>query len=417
MSLPLGIALLLMCVATEAFFSGSEIAMVHADRIRLQAQADDGDVGAGRALKLLSDESSLLGTCLIGTNLSTVTGATLAALLLLEFGITDGWTVTGVFAPMTLLFGEALPKTVMQHHAERVVPVVAGPLLFFRAVFRPFLAVVRAWNGLLTRVVGGSGSAGYLSRQELLDLLETHRQSPIDPEERRLIRGVLSLSEITVEEAMTPLVQVVAVHLDATVGVAADIAVRTHHSRLPVYSKRIDNIVGMVHQADLLFLPDDGAPLADHVRQVRFVPDSKRADELFAEMRAEGEHFAVVVDEYGGCVGIVTLEDLLEELVGDIEDERDLVRPRLLALEDGTWSVPGDAAIDEVERRLGIDLPDGDYETIAGLVLFHLGHIPTSGETVELDPIRLRVEEATDRAVKRLHLERIPAPEAGTADA
>jgi putative hemolysin len=163
-----------------------------------------------------------------------------------------------------------------------------------------------------------------------------------------------------------------------------------------------------VHQTDLLFLDDDAAPLAPHVRLVPFVPDAKSADALFSEMRSSGEHFVVVVDEHGGCVGILTLEDLLEQFVGDIQDERDVVRPTLLELEDGSWSVPGHAEVEEVVGRVGIALPEGDYETIAGLVLASLGRIPTTGEVVELPGARLRVEEATDRAVRRVRL--IPAP-------
>ncbi|MCB9665613.1 MAG: HlyC/CorC family transporter [Alphaproteobacteria bacterium] len=405
MSLATGVLLILVFVTIEAFFSGSEIAMVNADRVRLQAAAERGEQGAAKALALLSDEPTLLATCLIGTNFCTVSGSTVAATLILTRGLGDAELATLLFTPITLVLGEALPKTVMQHHADRVAPWIAWPLTAARTAFRPFLAVVRAWNVVLLRVIGKPAGEGQLTRQELLDLLEEEQPGPIHPEERRLIRGVLSLQELTVAECMTPLIRVVAVAEDATVGVAADIAVRTQHSRLPVYSRRIDHIVGVVHQADLLFLVEDGAPLREHVRPASFVPDAKRADALFAEMRSEGEHFAVVVDEYGGCVGIVTLEDLLEELVGDIEDERDVVRPTIIELDDGSWVMPGNLELDELLRRTGVELPEGDYETVAGFVLAQLGRIPATGEEVMVGTARLRVDEATDRAVRRVRLE------------
>lgn len=405
MSLFAGLALIALCIVTEAFFSGSEIAMVNADRVRLQTRRDDGDAGAARALDLLADEASLLATCLIGTNLTTVTGSAVAANLLLTHGVSDGWMATLVFTPLVLVFGEALPKTVMQHHADTVVPRVALPLSLARTLMAPFLVVVRLWNLALVKLTGGTVAGGYLTRRELLDLLETTEVGPIQAEDRRLIRGVLSLQDTDVEAIMTPLVRVVAVAEDATVGVAADIAIRTQHSRLPVYRGRIDNIVGEVHQTDLLFIADDAAPLAAHVRPVRFVPDSKPADALFAEMRDHGDHLVVVVDEYGGCVGLVTLEDLLEEFVGDIEDERDVRRPTMIKLDDGAWSLPGNAELDEVQTRTGVELPEGPYETVAGLVLANLGHIPAIGESVILGCGTLRVEDATDRAVRRVRLE------------
>lgn len=401
MSPLLAILLLAMCLAIQAFFSGSEMAMVHANRARLQTAADEGDVRAARALDLLSDKSTLLATCLIGTNLCVVSGASLCAALLATWGVKDGLAVTAVFAPMAVVFGEALPKTVMGWHADKVAPVVAQPLLWFRSLAAPALVVVRAWNRALSRRIGHGGE-GYLTRQEILDLLDAPQASPFAPEERELIRGVLSLSGASVADCMTSLVHVVAVPRNTTVGHAARIALDEQHSRLPVYHRRIDHLVGIVHVADLLYLSDDSAPIASWVRPVRYVPGSKRAAALLTEMRAEGEHFAVVVDEYGGCVGIVTLEDMLEELVGDIEDERDVVEPDLLPISDGVWEVAGDVAVEVVRDRTTLDLPDGDYVTVAGFVLATLGRIPLAGEVVALHGGSLEVVLADERRVQRL---------------
>lgn len=416
MTLTTGMLLIALCLLCESFFSGSEIALVSADRLRLRRLADQGVAGAKLALELLDREEELLGTVLIGTNLSTVTGSTLCAYLMLTQFDAGGWAATLVFAPMTMLLGEALPKTIYQHHADHLAPRLAIPLTVIRTLFRPFLLVVNAWGAVIGRVVGGGQGGLAPTREELLEFLEGDetQAGALDEDDRALIRGLLSLREVTVEECMTPLVQVVAVSETSTVGVAASTAIRTQHSRLPAYSRRIDNIVGVVHQVDLLFARDDTTPLRDILRPVRFAPFSQRADQLFGEMREHGEHFAVVVDEYGGCVGIVTLEDLLEEVVGDIEDERDVVRPTLLQLEDDSWSVPGDAEIDEIADETGLELPEGDYETIAGLVLTHLGRIPQQGERLYLDGVTIRVEQTTDRAVRRLRL--LPEPAAEPAD-
>ncbi len=409
-----GVALIVFFVLLEAFFSGSEIAMVNANRIALQTRAEAGNAGAARAIDLLREEETLLGTCLIGTNLSTVSTSSVAALLLLQHGI-QGLAVIGIVTPIVLIFAEALPKTIMQFHADRVAVAVSGPLRAAQLLFTPFLWVVRGWARLISQLTGAPPTSG-MTRRELLELLEADETESLDPEERRLIRGVLSLTELTVAECMTPLIRVTAVNETATVGVAAEIASRTQHSRLPVYARRIDNITGLIHQADLLFLPEDAEVLAAHVRPVRFVPEMKRADEMFREMREGGEHFAVVVDEYGGCVGIVTLEDLLEELVGDIHDERDVVRPELEASADGTWRVPGNAEVATLNEMLPEPLPEpDDVDTVAGLVLAATGRIPAAGEQVSLGTWTATVEVADQRAVRRVVLQRLSAAQAAEA--
>jgi CBS domain containing-hemolysin-like protein len=404
LALALGLGAIAFFLALEGFFSGSEIALVNADRVRLKAHAEDGDANAALALTLLEDEPRLLGTCLIGTNICVVSGSAIATGLLVSFGVTSSWAITLAFAPAVLIFGEALPKTIMQHHADTVAPRVARPLRVFASLFSPFLAVVDLWNRALTGVFGDTRPDESITREELIDLLDEEASSPIDPEERRLIMGLLSLTESTVEACMTPLIRVVGVNEHATIGVAADMAVRTNHSRLPVYRQRIDHVVGLVHQADLLFMPDDAAAIDDVVRPVRFVPEGKRADDLFQEMRENREHFVVVVDEYGGCVGIVTLEDLLEVFVGEIADEREDVAPTLQRLEDGSWHVPGNTELDEVIEATGLDLPEGGYETLAGLVLTTLGHIPEAGEQIELPGAVIVVDDASDRAIRGLRL-------------
>lgn len=407
------ITLMLLCVLAEAFFSGSEIALVHASRIRLEARAEGGDVGAQRALRLLDDESGMIGTCLIGTNLMTVTGATIAATLLFNLGFEDGWAPAALFIPLTLIFGEALPKTVMQHHADRVVPHIAGPLLVIRQAFVPILWAVRAWSRLLHRLLGMPDNQE-VSRQELRRLLDTPGEHEIDDEDRKLILGVLSLSDLTVESCMTPLVRVVAVDENATIGVASDIATRTQHSRLPVYRKRIDHIIGLIHQVDLLHLIDDGERVSSHLRPVRFVPDTQPADTLLADMRENREHFAVVVDEYGGCVGIVTMEDLLEQFVGDIEDERDHQRPPLQPLPDGSWEVPGTTEVEDFCAQTGLQMPEGSWETVAGLTLAAMGRIPEAGDTTEVGNLRITVTQTTDRAIQSLRIGVLPSPPAST---
>jgi len=396
--------LILVCMGIEGFFSGSEMALVQANRVRLQVAAEEGDEGSALALRLLENEESLFATCLIGTQLSVTTWSTLATATVFSLGL-EAWMVL-LLAPVGLIFGEALPKTVMAHHADRLAPAIARPIDLARRVLRPAIFVVDLWGKALRAQLGKMDDD--MTREELLDMLDQGSSGPIRQEDREFIQGVLSLKEITACDCMTPLVRVVAVVETATVAVAADTAVRTQHSRLPVYRGRIDHIVGVVHQNELLFVADDQAPITQHMSDVHFVPEHKAADEVFREMRSTGEHFAVVVDEYGGCIGVVTLEDLLEELVGDIEDERAAVKPTVTEREDGTWEMPGNATISTVSARLGVEIAEGPYETIAGLLLFRLGCIPDAGHEIREGEFVFMVEEATDRAVRRVRAERKP---------
>jgi putative hemolysin len=407
MSLPLAATLITLCLLAEGFFSGSEMALMQASRLRLKASAEAGERGARLAIDLLEHEESLFATCLIGTNLALVTWATIATRTLLDLGL-DAWAAL-LLAPLGLIFGEALPKSVFQHHADRLAPLVARPLNLIRSLLRPALILLDLWGRGLRRILGRPEEE--LTREELLDMLDHHPEGPIREEDREFIRGVLSLKEITACDCMTPLIRVVAVAETATVAVTAETAIRTQHSKLPVFRGRIDQIVGLVYQADLLFVTDDHAPITAHMHDVRFIPEHKRADELFREMRSTGDHFMVVVDEYGGCIGVVTLEDLLEELVGDIEDERAVVRQQIVLSEDGIWRMPGNADVYDVAETLSIELPEGPYETIAGYVLYVLGSIPDAGHEIAVGEVTFMVEEASDRAIKRLRAERRVTPE------
>ncbi|TVQ92171.1 MAG: HlyC/CorC family transporter [Deltaproteobacteria bacterium] len=395
-----------VCLIAEAFFSGSEIAMVNADRLKLATMSNEGNHGARLALKLLSREDLLLGTCLIGTNLSTVTGATFVVTIMTTLNLELGLLAGVVYTPLTLVFGESLPKTIFQHHATRIVPFLAYPLNVAETLFYPALLLVGAWTRLLDRLLGPS-QAKPVSREEIVDLLgdESHTSDGgIAEEDRRLIRRVFEISETPVEEVMTPLVDVQAMSQEATIAEAGAMAVTSGYSRLPIYRDRVDNIVGIVHVSGLLFAPDPDGPVASLMEPAIFVPEFKRVDHLLTELRQRRDPLAVVVDEYGGSVGIVTIEDLLEEILGEIRDERDGAEPLIQRLGEREWRVPARAEIEEVSDALGLPLPEGDYETIAGLVLTRTGRIPVKGETLKIEGLTLIVEESTDRSIVSLRV-------------
>jgi len=404
-SLFLGI---LVALCTEAFFSGSEMAMVSASRLRLETEAGEGRAGAARAMHLLEREDRLISTCLIGTNLATISGTTLVAIVVTRLGGAPAWTL--LYVPLAILLGEALPKTVFQHHAELLAPWLSRPLGWAQWLFAPVLAGAGLWSSTLRRLIGAERE--HLTRADIVQILEGST-AEIDPDEHRMIRNLFWLPEVTIEDCMTPLVEVHMLSVFAKASEAVDLAIRCGHSRLPVYRDRVDNIVGMLHIPDLLWEVADDRELESIMRSVRFVPESKRADDLLHEMRRNREHFVVVVDEYGGSVGIVTIEDLLEEFIGEILDERDERGPGIRRLGERAWRVPARLEIEAVSEVVGRELPEGDYETLAGLLLANLGRIPLVGETCEVDGFVFRVEEVTDRAVVTVHLTLRPTEQVG----
>ena len=397
MSLTTGILLIGLCLAAQGFFSGAEMALVSSNRALLESQAEHGNAGAALTLEMLADEDAVLGTCLIGTVLSLICGTTVAGLVLSGQGYDDELLLALVYLPFGLLIGEALPKVVYRHYADALAPRLAPLLHVVQTALSPALWVVSRWSSVLRRLVKTEEDP--IRRQDIVQLLDDREGQTIDPEDRAFIRRLLAMSELTAEEAMTPLVDVKGVPEDATVAEAIAIVLREGHSRLPVYRDRVDNIVGRLEHRDLLFAPADTIGVTSLMKGIRFVPDSKRADELLREMRENGEPFAAVVDEYGGSVGIVTMEDLLEQVVGAIEDERDLQGPGVRRLSEREWRVPARTPIEDLEHAIGRTVPPGDYETVAGLLMAVTGRIPQTGAAVRVGRMTFHVEAASERAV------------------
>ncbi|MBN2798109.1 MAG: HlyC/CorC family transporter [Deltaproteobacteria bacterium] len=391
-----------MCVLTEAFFSGSEIALVHADRTRLQIKAEEGHRGAQLALELLNHEERFLATCLIGTNLSTITATTVvSSLFLLYLGRNEQWLIAPLMVPLILTFGEALPKTVFRHHANAIAPVIAAPLYFFQRLLSVPVALASGWSRLLLRILGGGGQSP-ITRNDILSLIDEDEAGTLHTDQSVLIRRVFAISNTTVEEIMTPLVEVNAVEEGESVHLAAQLAMKSGHSRIPVFRDRVDNVVGLVHVRELLFSAD--ATIESILRPVWFIPESTHVDNALRQMRTHGEPFAVVVDEYGGCVGLVTVEDLLEEIFGEIHDERDEVEQRIQRLPSGQWSIPGRVEIGTLEDELGISAPEGDFETVAGMILATTGRIPQVGDVVKIGNLRIEITEGSERAIQRVRV-------------
>ena len=430
-------AAVLFLVLIEAFFSGSETVLTSASKTFLQARAMEGDRRAGTARRLLERTERFLGTTLLGTNLAVVSSTTLcqylvihyllpsAAFQRLESAIALPWpwpTVanTLIMTPLILLFGELIPKSVGRAHADRLALRVARPLYWAGTVLFPLSWLFGRAAAGLAQLLGlkkiHTALKPQVTRDDLRTIAEMAAEQGLVPEAAgSMLQTVFDLDRKPVSGLMVPLVDVASVSIDATIEEVERLSVETGFARFPVYENRVDDIVGIVSLRQLLYeakeAPDApsgrDAPIRPYVRRnISFIPESKPVGELLHELRYQRIPMAVVVDEHGGVTGILTLEDLLEEIVGDIQDERDRPALALRKIGDSQFECDGKLGIEELEEHLGLNIPREGFETAAGLVLKLAGRIPAAGETFSFADYSVEVLEVEKRRIRRLRFSR-----------
>lgn len=396
-----------VCLFMEAFFSGSEIAIVSANRMKLRHDAALGSRGAELALKMLERPEWLLATTLVGTNIAIVTNTTVATGLIIELlGERYSWVAVLSVAPLIWIFGEIVPKSAFQQRADEITPKTIYLLRFFSIVFWPFLTVFAGLSELLTRMLGDKESNPFTLREEIRAMIDmAPKKGDILPGEQTMIRRVFDFSETTAGEIMVPLIEVAGIEKSSTCEQAIQYAVEAQHKRLPVYDERIDRIVGMLNALDLMLQAPD-APIEPFVKPVFYIPESKSIEAMLMEFSRK-DVTAVVVDEFGGAEGIVMLEDIIEEVVGDLEDEFDETteaEPTIRKAGESHYIVNARVEIETLSSRLDITLPDGDYETLGGLLNSLVGEIPNVGHIITCGDITFTVLRATKQTVQEVRV-------------
>jgi CBS domain containing-hemolysin-like protein len=405
---------IIVCLGAEAFFSGAEIALYSANKLKIRHRADQGSRSDHLILQMLAKPEQMLGSTLVMHNLVVVTGTALATAVFVNWlGHRGEWVALMVMTPLVLTVGEIFPKTIFQHHADRLANIVIYPLRAAFYVCYPIAFLITWLIGQGLRVLGlqAEKKSPFVTKEEL-DLLVrlSDRSSTLDVHERRMIRRIFGFSDTRVREAMIPLVEVVALEDTATVDELVQ-AIRAHgYSRIPIFQDNIHNIVGWVNALDVLSLPPGERSFRHLIRLAYYVPETRRIGDLLRDVQQKGVPLAVVVDEYGGSVGIVTIEDMLEEIVGEIEDEYDAAERLYEVLSDGSFRIDGRMEIDAINEILGLNIPTGAYATLAGFILTQLERIPQPGEMVVHDGLMLEIEEATNRTIERVHAFPRPSP-------
>lgn len=417
MSLLTGLAIVFVCGLLQGFFSGSEIALVSADKVLIRTWKDEG-TDAGRLLgRFMEEPEPILTTTLIGTNLCVVTGSTLFALLLKQhWGLESGLYTVLFLTPFLLLFGELVPKSVYRQYSTQIAPVVIRPLTWLSRLFMPLVFVVRSLTRFLLEALGAE-DANHLgvSREELRLLLDRSEAADVEEDEIEMIHRIFDFSEVTVREAMKPLIEISAVDETETLDAALALFVETGYSRLPVFHERVDDIVGVLRATDLLGCKDLTLPCKALMRPVPYVPETSKVETLLPRLQRQPPGMAIVVDEYGGAEGLVTVEDILEEIVGEIEDEHDEPSTDIKQRGEREFLVSARTEIDHLNEELDLDIPDvDDYETLAGFLLERFGYIPTAGESTSTDGALFTVVRASSRAIEEVQILLRETPEGGT---
>lgn len=421
-SLLIAAAVIAALILLNAFFSAAETALTGASRARMASLEREGDHAARRVNALNENREKMIGAVLLGANVVQIAASAIAASIFLElYGPTWGTLITtGVLTPILLVFGEVGPKTVAITFADNIARVVAGPVQWMVRIFSPVVMAVQ-WivNNTLKLFgvkVDESADLFIIARAEIAGAVELHaEEGGVEAEQRHRLLGALDLSELTVADVMIHRKAMKTIDIDLPPREIIAQAMASAHTRLPLYQGEPENIVGVLHARDLLRAISehgrDGFNVRDIMREPWFTPVTTEAEAQLAEFLRRREHFALVVDEYGALMGLVTLEDILEEIVGDIKDEHDIAVQGVRQQPDGSVNVDGTVPIRDLNRAMNWDLPDEEAVTVAGLVIHEAQAIPEPGQRFAFHGYRFQVLRRQRNQITALRVEREEATE------
>ena len=433
------LVLLLFLILVNAFFAMSEIAIISLSDTKLKKMAEDGHSGAKKVLKLVESPSAFLSTIQIGVTLAGfLTSASaadnfsepLALWAVNTFSLPQGAlgamenvaliVVTVIMSYFSLVLGELAPKRIAMQKSESIAFKVVGFLLFVKKIMIPFIKVLSVSTNAVVRLLGFDPNASEetVTEEEILMLVDAgEEKGVIEESQKEMINNIFEFDDIVAADVMTHRTDIVAVETSDNFSDVLEKTLEAGYSRIPVYEEDLDDIKGIIYVKDLLQFVGKKIPstikIADLMREAIFVPESKRCGDLFNEMTEKHLQMVFVCDEYGGISGIVTIEDLLESIVGNMQDEYDNEEEEIEQLNDTTFDIDGTTDIEELEELLGITFPEGEYDTIGGFIMSELGRIPAEDEhpEIEYENCRFRVDEVDERRIERITVEKLPINE------
>ena len=416
----LSLVLLGVLVLISAFFSGSEAALLSVQRVRIRHLADTGSARASRVAKMVERPERLLPPILLGNNLANTAVAAVATVMAISVLGNERQAVVAATIGVTivlLVFGEAIPKTVGARHAERLSLLVALPLQWIEWLLLPAVLVLQQLSGAVAKMLRASDSLGAVVTEEEIKTMVSvgRRVGTVERGEEEMIRRVFEFGERRVREIMTPRPEIVWVERGTSFREFLAMYNEHYHTRFPVFDAQVDNVVGLLSVKDVLRTLAQGElswddPVTTVMRTPYFVPETKLVAELFEEMRASGHQMAMSADEFGGVAGLVTLKQLVEEIVGPVGEEGEAPEEEVVALGENTFEVDAGLQVKEANERVGLGLPEGEYETVAGFILDRLGRVPQEDDQLTFGRLHFRVVEMRGVKIERVLVNRPPEP-------
>ncbi len=417
MEIILIILLLVLLLLLKGFFSGSEIALVNSDKMKLQHRARQGHKGSQLVLKLFKTPDIMLGTTLVGTNIATVALTTIGATLMIKyFGNLGDLYAFLVFTPLLLIFGEIVPKSIYQQKSDDIAPIAVYPLRVFSWLFSPIIFIFSRIARLAARIAGGgkTDQTVFMAREQIRTVVDmADRGTNVGTFDRERIKRTIRFAETTVGEAMIPISDVVAIKRNRDMATAIKMVYSNGYNRLPVYERNTSNITGVMTLStwDLMDPKLTGKSIKSFIKPASYVTVHQTIDQLLEDLKERKDHMAIVVDEFGSAVGMITMEDVLEEVVGEIDVGYDFeeYHPRkkreIEVLDSDSYIFDARLSLSEANEILGASLPVGEFHTLGGLVIARLKHIPKVGESINVDGYIFTVEASTERAVTQIRVE------------
>ena len=417
--------ILAVLILINAFFSATEIAVISLNDNKIRRKAEDGDKIARQLIKLITEPGSFLATIQVGVTLAGFLSSAFAAdrfanrlyiMIGLDVPVIKNISVivvTVILAYFSLVLGELVPKRVAQNNPEKFANRVVGIITALGFILRPFIILLTFSTNVVLRLlrIDPTKTDRSVTEEEIRMMVDVGRESGnIHAAEKEMIENIFEFNDTTVSEVMTHRTNIVSLDVDSDYAEVLEVAVHEKYTRIPVYEDNIDNIIGILHIKDLLYHAAEGLSqpfsLRNMIRPPYIVPESKNVDALFREMQRDRIQLAVVIDEYGGTAGIITIEDLLEEIVGNMQDEYDEEEQEIIQKDQYTFIVSGMAPLDEVSEAVGLELPDDDFDTLAGLVISLLGRIPDEDEypEVRFSNLHLKVLEMDEKRVSKVQM-------------
>ena len=401
---------IIILLAMSAFFSSSETALTTVSTIRLKSLADNGSKNAKLVLTLKENPDKMLSAILIGNNIVNIAASSITTIFVQTMW--GSWAISigsGVLTLLVLVFGEITPKTAATGYADKFSLVVAKPIWFLTKVLTPIIVVINFLASCIMKLfrININEKESTFTEEELRTIMDvSHEEGVIEEEEREMINNVFDFGEAEAKEIMIPRIDMCMINVDASYDELLEIFKENRYTRLPVYQDSTDNVIGIINIKDLiLYRSGDKFDIRDYLRDVYYTYEYKKLDELMAEMRKDSVNITIVLDEYGAAVGLITIEDLLEEIVGEIRDEYDYdEEDSFKEIAPNEYLVDGQTKLDDVNDALDLSLTSEDYDSIGGYIIGSLDRLPIMGDTVETDNVKLVVELMNKNRIDKVHI-------------